>query len=150
MILNLIRYNHDKKSTQGILMLNGKFFCHTVEDEHRCEKVNGQTRIPEGNYPVEQRLEDTSLTKKYKAKFNWFDYHFEIKDIPNFKWVYIHIGNSELDTEGCLLVGDTAINDPDNISSRIGNSTIAYKRLYMAMKKAVSNNESITLLIEKL
>ena len=65
----LLRYSDDGDSTMGLLFIDGKFECHTLEDEHRDVKKPGETRIPEGKYKVNFRNERTPLTKKYAAKY---------------------------------------------------------------------------------
>ena len=47
----------------------------------------------------------------------------------NFKFILIHIGNDDDDTEGCLLVADEAVQNIDK-TGRINSSTSAYKRIY--------------------
>ena len=51
-----------------------------------------------------------------------------IQDVPEFEWVYIHVGNKDDDTDGCLLVGD---GQSSNVIERgqVSSSVAAYKRL---------------------
>lgn len=116
------RYSDNGKSTQGLLFELAMgfnkplWFCHAIEDEHREVKVMNETRIPAGRYELKIRREDTPLTIKHRGPYNrgykkpWFEYHIEIVGIPNFSDVYIHAGNNESDTSGCLLLNDTANN----------------------------------------
>lgn len=118
----LQRYSDNGKSTQGLLFELGMgfnkplWFSHAIEDEHREVKVMNETRIPAGRYELKIHKEDTPLTVKHRAAYNkgyktpWFEYHIEITGIPNFSGVYVHAGNSEKDTSGCLLLDDTANN----------------------------------------
>ena len=49
MKLQVLRFSSESDSTSGLLfdITNGiKFLCYTLEDEHREEKVMGETRIP--------------------------------------------------------------------------------------------------------
>lgn len=149
MIITLKRYNHDSKSTQGLMFLNGFFECHTLEDEDRCVKVHGQTRIPEGEYQIKLRKEDTELTKRYKNKHEWFTWHLQLMNVPGFNWVYIHIGNWDTDTEGCLLVGDVAVNDPNDVSSHIEKSSQAFERLYKQIIDVI-DKEEVWIVIESI
>lgn len=141
MILTLKRFNHDSQSTQGILLVNGEAECFTLEDEERCVKLSGQTRIPDGEYQIKLREETTGLTEKYRQRFPWFTYHLELQDVPNFKFVYIHIGNTHLDSEGCLLVGYGAEIDPSNKSSVITKSTEAFEGIYKKIRSALKTEE---------
>lgn len=111
--------------TIGKLYVDEKFQCYTLEDcyrqdERRIEdwKVPGATAIPTGEYSVEitpsQRFErDLPL----------------IKDVPGFEGVRIHAGNSDKDTEGCILVGKTW----DGESGFIGSSRIALEKLMIKL-----------------
>lgn len=150
MILSSIRYNKDSNSTQAILRINGEFECHVLEDEERCVKLSGETAIPEGTYKIEQRKELTPLTERYRNRFDWFNWHLQILEVPNFEWVYIHIGNTELDTEGCLLLGDIAVNDPTNQSSTIQKSVQAYKRFYNKVCEALESGEQVWIQIQSI
>jgi hypothetical protein len=100
--LRLARKWFTEKSTIGILYVNDKFFCYTLEDVVRPsgEKIKGQTAIPWGTYKI-------SLT--YSKKFDKI--LPLLADVPNFTGVRIHSGNTDKDTEGCILVGSTHSND---------------------------------------
>ena len=134
------RISRSKDDTIGAMYLNGKFQGFTMEDEHRKNKVSGETRIPAGHYKLGLRKVVSPLTKEYREKFGFFDYHLEIKGIPNFDYVYIHIGNTDEDTAGCPLIGRTA---QDNVNSNgfIGYSTEAYERFYRRVRPLVGENE---------
>lgn len=137
MKLILQRFSDNRDSTLGILLKEfdlgkGKsttFQCYTLEDEARLDKVKGETRIPAGTYQVDIQKSETPLTLKYRVKYPWFKYHLEVKNVPNFIGVYIHIGNFDADTAGCILAGDNADNNVIGPGS-ISNSTAAFKRLY--------------------
>lgn len=129
MDIKLIRYRFTDEQTHGIMLLDNTFQCYTVEDKVRMQKIHGQTAIPEGCYDLKQRKEMSGLTEKYRNKFDWFDWHWQLQNVPNFNWVYIHIGNTHLDSEGCLLVGTEAMED------RVGKSTAAFEKLYHKLKQ---------------
>lgn len=151
--MNLIlqRYSDNRESTQGILYRvipygetkKIQFMGHILEDEHRDEKVMKETRIPAGLYPVDFNKAETPLTLKYRAKFpSFFTFHLEIKNIPNFKGVYMHVGNTDDDTEGCPLMGDTANNNTIGPGS-IGGSTQAFIRNYKLIAEALEKGEKV-------
>jgi len=117
MKLEVKRTTFTDKSTIGELYIDGEFFCYTLEDVVREEKISGETAIPAGTYKV-------SIT---------FSPHFQrylplLLDVPNFEGVRIHPGNKASDTEGCLLVGSTKSKD------FIGNSRTTFELLYEKLK----------------
>ena len=126
----VMRYNSDEESTQGLLMYNSKFFCYTLEDQFQAKKIKGETRIPEGTYNLGLQMAATPLTLSYRKKYDWFKNHIHIKNVPGFTGIYIHVGNDDGDTAGCLLLGDTSINDPKDISGFQGRSRQAFERFY--------------------
>src|SRR3989442_1816583 len=94
--MELRRKVFTSNSTIGELLINGKLECFTLEDRIRPPgvKVPGQTAIPEGSYEV-----IVTLSQRFKRDLPL------LLNVPNFRGVRIHTGNTELDTEGCILVG---------------------------------------------
>lgn len=93
--ITVLRYVHDEETTLGLLFIDSRYFCYTLEDTYRKVKVKGKTRIPSGTYNVDFLEYDTELTLKYRNdpdRQPWFQYHIHIQDIPNFTGVYIHSG----------------------------------------------------------
>ena len=144
MKLELKRFSAGKDSTLGLLFVDGEFECFTLEDEYREEKVKGETRIPAGTYKVAKREVVSGLTEKYRSKYPWFDYHFMLHDVPNFQYVYIHVGNDDDHTDGCLLVGDAVKSNIFNEDNNLTSSGPAFKRLYHKMCEADIINISVT------
>ena len=66
-------------------------------------------------------------------------------DVPNFKWILIHTGNTDEHTAGCLLVGDSQENNTIIKDGFIGKSTNAYKRIYPPIAKALEEGEEVTI-----
>ena len=126
------RYKSTPEATLGKLSIDGVFECYTLEDEFRAVKVKAETRIPEGTYQIKLRTEGTHHLQ-YANKFP--DIHkgmLWLQNVPGFQWILIHIGNTEKDTEGCLLVGA----DRDEEKMTISRSTVAYRSLYTKVVKA--------------
>jgi hypothetical protein len=129
-----IRNNGD--TTIGNLFVDDIFQCNTLEDEPRDKKVYGETRIPAGKYKIAFR-KTGRFHNKYKERFPEFHVGMlHITNIPNFEYVLIHIGNSDEDTAGCLLVGDAE-------GWKLKNSTVAYKKLYKQVAAALLENEKV-------
>ena len=141
MDIDVIRYNSKSDFTDGLIFINGEFQVHTLEDEKRSVKVFGETRIPNGKYKLGLRTEGgfhQKYLKKYGANFHkgmlW------VKDVPNFDYILIHVGNTDKDTAGCLLVGMT--NNADDVGF-IGGSTDAYKKIYPEISNALLSGEDV-------
>lgn len=141
MDLVVLRYNSADDYTDGLLFIDDKFECYTIEDEARTVKVYGETRIPDGTYFVELRTEGgfhNSYSKKYPDMHKGMLW---VKDVPEFEYILIHVGNTDKDTAGCLLVGTTA----DKNKNFIGASSGAYKDMYPKVLSALENNECVTI-----
>jgi hypothetical protein len=127
--LYLYRFSDNGKDTLGLLMFNNELLCYTLEDEHRAVKVDGETRIPEGIYEIKLRTTG-GFHQKYLKKFGKMHKGMlHLQDVPGFEYILIHCGNSEADTAGCILLGNTANNNKIE-NGFIQNSVKAYKRIY--------------------
>lgn len=150
----LQRFSDNKDSTLGLLfkkVMDGtterlRFYSYVIEDEFRAIKVKGETRIPAGFYELGLQTIDTPKTLQYRAKYPWFKDHIEVQKVPNFVGVYIHIGNTDEDTEGCLLLGDNADNNQIGPGT-VSNSTVAFKRFYGEVYELLSNGHKVFLTI---
>ena len=140
-IIRVERYSHSENETMGRLYLDGELQCFTLEDEKREDKVRGETRIDAGTYPVVLRKRITNLTTKYRNRFEWFDWHIEIKDLPRHSDVYIHIGNTDDDTAGCILVGAQAN------KTTLSFSVKAYKALYKKVRELLEASHTMEIQI---
>ncbi|MDF9800771.1 hypothetical protein OKW21_006034 [Catalinimonas alkaloidigena] len=143
--LTVLRYIDDGESTLGLLFLRKKFFAYTLEDTFRKEKIAGKTRVPEGVYPLDFNKNLTPLTRQYQKSRPWFDYHLEIKNIPDFQNVYLHVGNTHKDTEGCLLIADGI--DAASTSKMITYSRKAYERFYKTIGALLKSGEEVRISI---
>ena len=140
MKISFLHYNNNKHATSSLVYVDGMFFCYGLEDEERKIKVKGKTRIPNGTYEIQFRMVDSPKTERYRSRFPWFMYHLQLMNVPNFTNVYIHIGNTDKESEGCILVGNT-INNLNNSRGFLGESTPAFKRLYGMVSTALQSGE---------
>jgi len=149
MDLVVLRYSSQQDSTSGLWFEKTEqgmsFLCYTLEDEKRDVKIAGETRVPEGTYPVVLRTEG-GFHSRYSKRFP--EMHkgmLHITDVPGFKWVLVHCGNSDEDSSGCLIVGDTQENNIICSNGWVGKSTIAYKRVYPLIAEAILSGEKVSI-----
>ena len=147
MNLSLQRFSSQKDSTLGIFKVNGEYECFSLEDEYREVKVAGETRIPAGHYEVEFYEIVTPMTERYRKKYPWFTYHIHIKGVKNFKNVYIHIGNDDDDTEGCILLGDGVTSNRFNEDNNLSSSRVAFERFYRMIHPILKSDEKVMIRI---
>jgi hypothetical protein len=127
MKITVKRLHRTERSTIGELFIDGKFECYTLEDVERKVKIPSETAIPKGTYIV-----GITLSNRFKRLLPI------LINVPNFEGVRIHSGNTNHNTEGCILVGTTRSKD------FIGSSRLAFDKLFKKMQSA----KSITLTIE--
>jgi hypothetical protein len=131
MFIQVKRTDYSDKATIGELYVDGVFECYTLEDVVRSDgvKIFGETAIPPGTYAV-----GMTWSKRFGRIMP------QIMDVPGFEGIRIHPGNSDKDTEGCILVGKTK-----NPPNWIGESVAAFNPLYAKMQHAWSDGSPITL-----
>ncbi len=136
----VLRINSQPDFSIGVLFVVGDTYvrklCYTLEDEYREVKVKKETRIPAGTYELKLR-EESPLSNRYKVRFP--EIHkgmIWLQNVPGFKYVYIHCGNDDDDTDGCILVGSYARED------RILNSRDAYRRIYPGIVTNIRNGST--------
>ncbi len=142
MNLQLKRYSDNGESTLGLLCIEKKFQCYTVEDTFRQEKIPGKTRIPAGRYQVVLRKEGRMHTRYTKTFPTLHKGMLWLKDVPGFEWILIHIGNHAGNTDGCILVGDTANNNTKK-KGVVSTSKDAYATVYPKIVKAIELKKKV-------
>jgi hypothetical protein len=130
MELQLVRTDLTPKSSVGTLSIDGRFECFTLEDAVRPVKIKGLTAIPYGAYEVV-----VSWSQRFRRRLPL------LLAVPNFDGIRIHAGNTDADTDGCILVGLTKSVDA------IGKSRLAFDALF-AKLEAASAREKIFIAIE--
>jgi hypothetical protein len=126
MELILERKVHNADSTEGNLYINGKWFCHTIEDVVRAKpgewkkelKVYAKTAIPYGRYPVK-----VTWSNRFKRMLTG------VFDVPDFEGIRIHNGSSENSSAGCIIVSHKDDDGPDHNRNRIVNEKSAMNEL---------------------
>lgn len=130
MKLKLYRKFLGNKYTIGKLFINDEYICDTLEDVVRSEgiKVYGETAIPCGVYEIV-----LTMSPRFKKVLPL------LLGVPHFEGVRIHTGNTEKDTEGCILVGY------NKIKGKVINSKMAFDKVMKHLELATINNEKITI-----
>lgn len=138
-LITVERFSHRPDWTLGRFFVQGKHVGYTVEDEARAEKVKGETCIPSGIYPLSVR-QSPKFSRAY-----WWDEQAKrlyrearpgrvphdviwVQDVPGFEFILWHWGNTDTDTDGCILSGNTI----GLVEGREGvlESRLNYEKLY--------------------
>lgn len=134
--------------TIGKLYINGEYLCDTLEDtdrgltqdmpleEIKSKKVYSQTAIPTGTYQVttnviSPKFKNRTWAKPYGGKIP------RLLNVPGFDGILIHVGTSNQDTSGCVLVGY------NKVVGKLVNSTTAFNKLMQKLN--AENNIIITI-----
>lgn len=129
--------------TIGRLSIDGEYFCDTLEDTDRgltsdmskaeiAEiKIPGATAIPTGRYSVV-----FTYSPKFKKNMPL------VCGVPGFEAIRIHPGNTNQDTDGCILPGkNTQV-------GKVLQSRKYFNSLEKQMYSAIFNGERIHLTIK--
>ncbi len=150
LVLNRILKTNDY--TIGELSVDGKYLCDTIEDVVRplpescpntpkgiackCkEKVYGKTAVPAGTYKVK-----LGYSNRFRRILP------QVLDVPHFLGILIHTGNSNKDTEGCIIVGTW----DGKTENWVSNSRKNFNKLFDMLKRADKNVEDITITINNI
>lgn len=148
MKLTLERLSASKEATLGRLYLDGRPECWTLEDQFQAgPKVAGETRIPDGTFDIKLRKAGGMLPK-YQARYGvWHTGMLHLQGVPGFKYIYIHTGNTDDHTEGCILVGAGCVAPPGG-DPTVTASRPAYEKLARVLIPALEAGERVTITIE--
>lgn len=123
-------------STIAEYSINQNIICYTLEDCARPigVKVKGRTCIPEGDYHF-AITHSVRFGRALPLIYNREDY--SVSDgIVSWTGIRIHAGNTEADTEGCILVG--TVKDIDFI----GNSRKALDKVFPLMMDLLAEGKT--------
>lgn len=117
--------------TVGELYIDNEFYCYVLEDAIRDVKIYGKTAIPKGTYKVV-----LTMSNRFKVILPL------LEAVPGFEGIRIHAGNTNVDTDGCLLVGLGLQRDMnEKLDWRITQSRIALARVLTKLR----NDKDITI-----
>ena len=140
MKIQLIRKYRKTNYTIGQLFINGQYFSDTLEDtdrglkdymsleEIRRIKVFGNTCIPYGTYKV-----SITYSPKFKKKLPL------INNVKGFEGIRVHSGNTNYDTQGCVLLGF------NKIKGKVINSKDTVDKFINLVQKAIDTGEQVTI-----
>lgn len=134
MEIKIVRQYKNNKATVGTLTVDNIEVCNTLEDVDRGLKqtdtldsiqkikVQDQTAIPTGRYQV-----IIDMSTRFKKLMP------HILDVPGFAGIRIHSGNTDADTDGCILLGTRDKSNPDFVS----NSRDAFAKFYPKLQQGL-------------
>lgn len=133
MKLEVKRFEYGTNYTIGRLYIDGEYECFTLEDKVRVgeSKVFGATAIPAGHYRVVR-----DLSQRFGRRMP------HVLNVPGFEGIRIHSGNTDKDTFGCILLGNTWAG-----GDFIGGSRAAFDKFEDKFNEAVEK-DVVTLNIE--
>ena len=142
--------------TIGKLYVDGEYVCDTIEDTVRDldkdgkfangeVKIPGKTAIPYGRYEITMKVKSPKYSNfsKYSWAKKYDGYLPRLLNVPHFDGVLIHVGNSALDSEACVLVGE------NKVVGKVINSVNTFRRLmddYLVPAKKRNEKISITII----
>ena len=136
--LKLERKWKKEKYTIGNLFINGVFFSNVLEDKTRGLrqdmtleeikkiKIHGQTAIPSGRYEIR-----VTLSARFRRQLPI------LLNVPGYAGVRIHPGNTDANTEGCLLPGKN-----DRVG-QVSNSRATMAALQKQIEEAIYQNSKV-------
>ena len=145
-----------KKSTYtiGMLYVNGKYVCDTLEDKDRglCQgmsklevsriKVKNETAIPTGTYEVSLHSVSPRFGSQTFYKSLCGGCVPRLLNVPGFDGILIHCGNTDKDSSGCILVGK------NTVVGKVLNSKATFTDLwnkYLSVAKKMGEKVTITI-----
>lgn len=148
------RAGDNSDTSVGLIYLDGVLACGSIEDqEQKGGKVAKETRVSNGVYRLALRKEGgfhSKYAKKfaYKGKdwhqgmlciYNQLNWKLRCPDGKTFQYVLIHIGNTDDNTDACLLPNFVL-----NFNTYVGSqSTQAYEYIYPIIRDSILASNKI-------
>lgn len=135
------------------LTIDGKWFCNVLEDADRglddsmsLAKIRelkkpSITAIPKGTYEITLDVISPRFCTKTFYKQVCDGKLPRLLNVKGFEGILIHAGNTDKDTDGCLLVGQ------NKVKGQVINSQATFKELYKLLKDKHDKGEKITIKI---
>ncbi len=138
-------------STAAYVEVDGKFFCHSIEDVIRepregrpigdwaalerwvlSWKVPGKTATPAGRYPV-----IIDISARFKKPM------IHIQRVPGFTGIRAHGGLNPQQTEGCTILGDEIHQTAAGWRVSDGKSKPAVDRIFAVIEDALARDVEV-------
>lgn len=156
MELRLERIALRSEYTIGKLYVDSEYVCDTIEDTVRDldkdgmfangeVKIPGKTAIPYGRYEITMKVKSPKYSNfsKYSWAKKYDGYLPRLLNVSQFDGILMHVGNSALDSEGCIIVGE------NKVVGKVINSVNTFRRLmdeYLVPAKKRNENIVITII----
>ena len=155
MKLQLKRIYNCKNYCIGHIYVDGQYVCDCIEDTDRMLdqsmplakiksiKVKSETAIPTGTYKI--------LMNIVSPKFSLKQYYMDVckgkvprlANVPGWEGILIHVGNTEKNSAGCLIVGKNLV------KGHVLQSKQCFEQLYSILYAAYIKGEEITITITR-
>ena len=129
MIVEIIRLETGSEGTFGVLKVNKKMLCNTLEPPSLFNKKDISC-IPEGQYTCK-------LINSEK-----FGTVYQVMDVPNRSNILFHPGNYVSETSGCILLGQYMS------TSRYGRCVLRSRDTIARFKEVVGGQNSFHLTLQ--
>lgn len=113
MVIKRTSYNED--GTFGLFYIDGVFHSYTLEPEDKNNQKDISC-IPKGVYTCK------------RVRSPKFGNTFMVMDVPNRSAILFHSGTTEIDSRGCIILGDVVGHDEKNNKIGVFGSKMAIKR----------------------
>lgn len=124
-VVRIIRVENSELGTVGVLTIGGKAMCWTLQPDPSDKHFH----IPAGSY----------FCRRFHGK-KWQD-TFEIL-VKGHTALLFHAGNTEEETEGCILLGD----EVGELNGK--RAVLASGKAFCAFMKMMNNDQEFNLFIE--
>lgn len=143
MKLKSIRKFKGEEYTISDLYIDGVLFSNILEDKVRTlvdlnhdgdfddlneGKIHGKIAIPAGTYKV-----IITYSEHFKRVLPL------LVDVHGYEGIRIHSGNTDIDTEGCIIIGK------NDVKGKVTNSKFWTEQLISKIKSALDKKEEVTI-----
>tara|TARA_R110000803_G_scaffold136813_1_gene203755 strand:- start:11775 stop:12341 length:567 start_codon:yes stop_codon:yes gene_type:complete len=148
------RVGDNGETSLGVIYFDGIAICACIEDQEQKDgKIYGETRVSNGLYRLSLRAEG-GFHNRYAKKYakNGLDWHkgmlcvhnaegwrLNCPDGKSFRYILIHIGNTDDNTAGCLLP-NYVLDFQKDTGSRSGD---AYEHIYPILRDSILASDKV-------